>query len=128
MSEREGRNHVVYELHSAILEQRSIFGVLEIEPMQALISSTKVSDVSGTFKQVLAGLLDGLRSKAASGDSLRKLAIGAANSTYFGLNALLQCTPDLDEQECSNCLRLSNIFQNVVITGQEREFLRPAVT
>jgi hypothetical protein len=82
----------------------SIFGVMEIEPMQALISSTKVSDVSGTFKQVLAGLLDGLRSKAASGDSLRKLAIGAANSTYFDLYALLQCTPDLDEQECSNCL------------------------
>jgi hypothetical protein len=82
----------------------SIFGVMEIKPMRALISSANVSDVSGTFKQVLAGLLDGLRSKAASGDSLRKLAIGAANSTYFGLNALLQCTPDLDEQECSNCL------------------------
>ena len=82
----------------------SIFGVMEIEPMKTLTSTAKVSDKSATFKQVLAGLLDGLRSKAASGDSLRKLAIGAANSTYFDLYALLQCTPDLDEQECSSCL------------------------
>jgi hypothetical protein len=82
----------------------SIFGVMELEPMDYLYSSANVSDVSGTFKQVLRSLLDSLRSKAASGDSIRKLAIGAANSTYFNIYALLQCTPDLEEQECINCL------------------------
>ncbi|GLT64232.1 hypothetical protein SLA2020_367380 [Shorea laevis] len=82
----------------------SIFGIMEFEPVQALYSEANVSDVSGTFKQVRGTLLDSLRSKAASGDSIRKLATGAANSTYFNIYALLQCTPDLGEQECSNCL------------------------
>ncbi|GLT64230.1 hypothetical protein SLA2020_367360 [Shorea laevis] len=44
------------------------------------LTSTTVSDVSGTFKKMRGTLLDSLRSKAAS------------------------CTPDLEEQECSNCL------------------------
>jgi hypothetical protein len=82
----------------------SIFGVMELKPLRALYSSANVTDGSGTFKQVRRNLLDSLRSKAASGDSIRKLAIGAANSTYFNIYALLQCTPDLEEQECINCL------------------------
>jgi hypothetical protein len=81
----------------------SIFGIMEFEPVRALTSTT-VSDVSGTFKKMRGTLLDSLRSKAASGDSLRKLATGTANSTYFSIYALLQCTPDLEEQECSNSL------------------------
>ncbi|XP_059439336.1 cysteine-rich receptor-like protein kinase 44 [Corylus avellana] len=101
-NEKEGI--IWYKNCTVRYSNNSIFGVMEIEPMKALTSSTEVSDASGTFKQVLKGLLDGLRSKAASGDSLRKLAIGAANSTYFNLYALLQCTTDLAEQECSSCL------------------------
>jgi hypothetical protein len=101
-NEKEG---IIWYMNCTVrYSNNSILGVMEIEPMTSLMSVANVSEESGTYKQVLSGLLDGLMSKAASGDSLRKLAIGAANSTYFNLYALLQCTPDLDEQDCSNCL------------------------
>ena len=63
----------------------------------------KHTDVSGTFNQVL----NRLRREAAAGGSIRKLATGSATSTYFDIYALLQCTPDLDEKECSDCLNQS---------------------
>ncbi|KAB1222985.1 Cysteine-rich receptor-like protein kinase 29 [Morella rubra] len=85
----------------------SIFGVMESEPMRSLYAAANVTDVSGTFDQVLETLLNRLRSEAAAGGSIRKLATGNATSTYFDIYALLQCTPDLDEKECSDCLNQS---------------------
>ncbi|KAB1201232.1 Cysteine-rich receptor-like protein kinase 25 [Morella rubra] len=85
----------------------SIFGVMESEPMTNLYADANVTDVSGSFDHVLETLLNRLRSEAAAGGSIRKLATGSATSTYFDIYALLQCTPDLDEQECSDCLNQS---------------------
>ncbi|KAK4858517.1 hypothetical protein QYF36_017587 [Acer negundo] len=57
------------------------------------------------FNQVLRTLLEGLRSKAASGSSIRKFATGNASAPDFKiLYALVQCTPDLSRDECSDCL------------------------
>lgn len=57
------------------------------------------------FNEGLRGIVDGLRSKAASGDSLKKYAAGsAAGPSFQTIFALLQCTPDLSEQQCNNCL------------------------
>ncbi|KAK3187703.1 hypothetical protein Dsin_027264 [Dipteronia sinensis] len=57
------------------------------------------------FNQVLWTLLEGLRSKAASGSSIRKFATGNATAPDFKiLYALVQCTPDLSRNECSDCL------------------------
>ncbi|KAK0577871.1 hypothetical protein LWI29_001571 [Acer saccharum] len=57
------------------------------------------------FNQVLRTLLEGLRSKAASGSSIRKFATGNASAPDFKiLYALVQCTPDLSQDECSDCL------------------------
>ncbi|KAF5472868.1 hypothetical protein F2P56_009537 [Juglans regia] len=86
----------------------SLFGVMQFEPVQQLSAATVVTDPSGTFNQVRETLLDKLRSEAtASASTLRKFATGRANSRYFDIYALLQCTPDLNQQECSDCLNQS---------------------
>ncbi|KAI4298614.1 hypothetical protein L6164_032150 [Bauhinia variegata] len=83
---------------------RSIFGIMEASPPFYLANGKNATEVN-QFNQVLRDLLDSLRSKAASGDSLRKYA--AANTTgpsFQTIYGLVQCTPDLSEQECNDCL------------------------
>lgn len=91
---------------------RTIFRTMEFEPVQILYAGNATdADVNGTFNLVLMNLLEGLRSKAASGGSLRKFATGRSNVSYLDLFALLQCTPDLDEQQCRDCL--SRALRNI---------------
>jgi hypothetical protein len=83
---------------------KSIFGVMEASPIYAFFNTANVSDVEG-FNQVLRPLLDGLRDRAASGNSTRKFAAGSAIAPAFQtIYALVECTPDLDYLECNNCL------------------------
>ncbi|KAL7111229.1 hypothetical protein ACP275_05G075200 [Erythranthe tilingii] len=57
------------------------------------------------FKQNLRVLVDGLRRQAASGGSLIKVAAGSSTAPDFqAIFALLQCTPDISSDECSDCL------------------------
>ncbi|KAM4106085.1 hypothetical protein ACB094_04G040700 [Castanea mollissima] len=57
------------------------------------------------FSQDLRTLLDSKRVQAAAGGSLRKFAAGNAtapnNQTLY---SLVQCTPNLSDQDCSDCL------------------------
>ncbi|KAG6638942.1 cysteine-rich receptor-like protein kinase 29 isoform X2 [Carya illinoinensis] len=86
----------------------SIFGVMQFEPVKQLYNTENVRGPNGTFVQVRETLLDRLRSEAAaSASTLRKFATGNASSPYFDIYALLQCTPDLNQQECSDCLNQS---------------------
>jgi hypothetical protein len=85
---------------------RSIFGVMENHPVLAMASKINVSaKYVDQFNDDLWSLLESLRSQAVAGGSLRKFAVGnttAPNSqTLYGL---VQCTPDLSEQECNSCL------------------------
>ncbi|KAK7343552.1 hypothetical protein VNO77_12362 [Canavalia gladiata] len=83
---------------------RSIFDTMEPDPTYFLWDPTNATDMN-QFNEVLRGLVDSLRSKAASGDSLKKYASGSAVGPSFQtIFALLQCTPDLSEQECNDCL------------------------
>ncbi|KAL5839813.1 hypothetical protein ACOSQ4_012421 [Xanthoceras sorbifolium] len=83
---------------------RTIFGVMKTSPVFYLWNPENVSRVD-QFNQVLRTLLESLRSRAASGSSLRKFASGNATAPDFSmLYALVQCTPDLSEEECSDCL------------------------
>lgn len=81
---------------------RSILRTLETSPSY-LISNP--NNASYAFNQALKNLLDSLRSEAASGNSLLKFATGeadvAGDKRVYGLT---QCTPDLNESSCSNCL------------------------
>ena len=49
-------------------------------------------------------LLNRLRSETTSGDSKLKFATGDQNAGIERIYALMQCTPDLDSNECDSCL------------------------
>ena len=52
--------------------------------------------------------LNNLTSEAVAGGSLRKYAAGSAITTDFKkLYALVQCTPDLSKQDCTNWLLIT---------------------
>ena len=82
----------------------SIFGVMQSKPMQALSTRRRgVSNVS-EFNEVLKTLLYDLRVKAAAGGIYRKIANENANYQNNTVYGLMQCSPDLSEIDCSNCL------------------------
>ncbi|GMP72837.1 hypothetical protein CsSME_00030737 [Camellia sinensis var. sinensis] len=57
------------------------------------------------FNNDLRTLLDSLRSQASSGDHHRKFAAGNTTAPEFKtIYGLEQCTPDLSEQQCGDCL------------------------
>ncbi|CAJ1977293.1 unnamed protein product [Sphenostylis stenocarpa] len=83
---------------------RSIFGLLEINPSYYMFNINNATDVY-RFNQVLSNLMRILTGVAASGDSRRKYAAGntvaSNNQTIYGA---VQCTPDLTQQDCYLCL------------------------
>ena len=81
----------------------SIFGIMETYPGYYIwnVSANYVAQ----FNDDLNILLNNLTNEAAAGGSLLKYAAGSAIATDFKrLYALVQCTPDLSEQDCNNCL------------------------
>jgi hypothetical protein len=91
---------------------RSILGVEETSPSFYMWNTNNVSANYDQFKDDLRKLLENLRSKAVAGGSLRKFAAGNATAPNFQtLYALVQCTPDLSELECNNCL--DETFQGI---------------
>ncbi|CAK7350803.1 unnamed protein product [Dovyalis caffra] len=102
----------IYELCMIRYSSRSIFGVLEEQPSTYRANRQNVLDVN-LFNQALQTLLARLRGRAASGNSLRKFATGNQTSGFETVYALVQCTPDLSEQQCSSCLlRLFRLITN----------------
>ncbi|KAM4106084.1 hypothetical protein ACB094_04G040600 [Castanea mollissima] len=85
---------------------RDIFNIKETSPTFCQYNSISVSaNYLDQFNQVLRNLLDSKRIQAAAGGSLRKFAVGNATAPYFQTPfSLAQCTPDLPEQNCSDCL------------------------
>uniref|UniRef100_A0A2N9GGM7 Cysteine-rich receptor-like protein kinase 25 n=1 Tax=Fagus sylvatica TaxID=28930 RepID=A0A2N9GGM7_FAGSY len=84
---------------------RNIFGIKEDSPSFYMWNRNNVSANVDEFNQDLRTLFDSLRSRASTGGSLRKFAAGNATAPNFQtLYALMQCTPDLSEQDCSDCL------------------------
>ncbi|KAM5588568.1 cysteine-rich receptor-like protein kinase 29 [Rosa sericea] len=85
---------------------RSIYGMTETRPAFYLwnVQNVSASSLDG-FNQELRKLLERLKSEAATGGSLRKFAIGNTSSPGFiTIYALVQCTPDISELECNDCL------------------------
>ncbi|XP_030937654.1 putative receptor-like protein kinase At4g00960 isoform X2 [Quercus lobata] len=84
---------------------RDIFGIMEISPPSYICKGNNVSANYDQFSKDLRTLLDSQRGRAAAGSSLRKFAAGNAtapnNQTLY---SLVQCTPDLSDQDCRDCL------------------------
>ncbi|XP_050147713.1 cysteine-rich receptor-like protein kinase 27 isoform X20 [Malus sylvestris] len=95
-----------YEKCMLRYSNRSIYGVMETEPSPYYwnINNISSSELDG-FNQELRKLLDSIRREAAAGGSLRKFAFGnTSGPTFQTIFALAQCTPDISEQSCSDCL------------------------
>ncbi|KAJ4846240.1 hypothetical protein Tsubulata_012557 [Turnera subulata] len=91
----------VYDLCMLRYSNRSIFGVVETRPPLILFNRNNVSDAN-TFNEALQELLGSLRSRAESGGS--KFATGTVSAGFDTIYGMVQCTPDLDEQQCDDCL------------------------
>ncbi|TKY51068.1 Cysteine-rich receptor protein kinase 25 [Spatholobus suberectus] len=84
----------------------SIVGVMVTQPENILCSRNNATN-KDRFDQAVDDLVDRLSSAAANGDSRRKFAEGDApvQSSNDTVHALLQCTPDLSNQNCTQCLQ-----------------------
>ncbi|XP_050288786.1 cysteine-rich receptor-like protein kinase 44 isoform X7 [Quercus robur] len=89
---------------TARYSNNSIFGVMETKPTRALTSGV-VSNLT-EFNAVLKPLFRDLRFRASAGGIFRKIAVGTAyyKSDNYTIYGLMQCSPDLSEMDCSNCL------------------------
>ncbi|KAI3453400.1 hypothetical protein Pfo_010063 [Paulownia fortunei] len=82
----------------------SIFGIRVDDPVVMGDTMVKVSSPD-RFKEDLRTLMDDLRSQAASGGSLMKIAAGNRSGPDFQtIFALLQCMPDISGEDCTSCL------------------------
>nr|GEZ13699.1 cysteine-rich receptor-like protein kinase 8 [Tanacetum cinerariifolium] len=89
----------------------TILGTLDTRIARWRANGNNVSNVA-QFNQALDQLLDQLRSEASRGGSLRKYASNSTNGPDFTtIYGFMQCTPDLSENQCYNCLDLA--IQNI---------------
>jgi len=83
---------------------RSIFNTMEALPSFSMRNHGNTTDVD-QFNQVLRTLLYSLVGQGSSGDSRHKFAAANVSGPGFEtIYGLVQCTPDLSEQECTSCL------------------------
>ncbi|XP_041017374.1 putative receptor-like protein kinase At4g00960 [Juglans microcarpa x Juglans regia] len=107
---------------------RSIFGVLEANPLYSFYNTLNASDVDA-FTQVLGPLLERLKNLAAAGNSTRKFAVGSETAQDFQtIHALLMCTPDLDELDCKSCLEQTRqrVFSTCCYGKQGGRYISPS--
>ncbi|RXH99350.1 hypothetical protein DVH24_011675 [Malus domestica] len=104
-----------YEICMLRYSNRSIYGVMETEPSRPSLSYYNINNISSSdldgFNQELKKLLDSIRREAAAGGSLRKFAFGNTSApTFQTIFALAQCTPDISEQNCRDCLVVAFVY------------------
>jgi hypothetical protein len=124
---------VFYEECMLRYSSRNIFSTMDDTPEYPWMSKLyNVSDYSddekAEFNKDLSNLLQNLRGRAVAGGSLRKFAVGNASAPRFQtLYGLMQCTPNLSEQDCNGCL--SGAIDNFLKAYADRlggRILRPS--
>ncbi|KAF7114743.1 hypothetical protein RHSIM_RhsimUnG0078600 [Rhododendron simsii] len=93
-----------YDLCMLRYSDKSIYGIEASSP--TFFSGNQATAWSlNEFNQAVKSLLDGLRSQAASGGARRKFATNnKAGPDFQTVYGLMQCTPDLTQRDCNNCL------------------------
>lgn len=86
---------------------RSIFSEGEYFPLAIGINPKNFSDMEQAIP-ALQKLLRDLKYEAASGGPLRKYATGEAMLESETIYALVQCTPNLENNQCTDCLDTIN--------------------
>ncbi|OMO76703.1 hypothetical protein CCACVL1_15483 [Corchorus capsularis] len=85
---------------------RVIYGEMQSTPGSCLISGQKASNPD-QFNLALDNLLNNLSGQAAAAGSLRKYAANnseLAAGLFQNVYAMMQCTPELSEEDCRACL------------------------
>ncbi|RXH99338.1 hypothetical protein DVH24_011663 [Malus domestica] len=91
-----------YEKCMLRYSNRSLYGVMETSPLYYMWN---INNISSSALEERRKLLESIRREAAAGGSLRKFAFGSTTTpTFQTIYALAQCTPDISEQKCSECL------------------------
>ncbi|KZV37155.1 hypothetical protein F511_15075 [Dorcoceras hygrometricum] len=86
----------------------STSGILATVDQPVYVWSIQNVSSPDQFMEDLSTLLDNLRGQAADGGSMRKVAAGSrATANFQTVFSLLQCTPDLSPEDCSNCLAIA---------------------
>ncbi|GMJ14617.1 cysteine-rich RLK (RECEPTOR-like protein kinase) 14 [Hibiscus trionum] len=86
----------------------SFFGTLELDPTVELYNTGNITSNLTQFDTVWESLMDSVVRKASNGSSSLKYATGEADFVVFQkIYSLMQCTPDLSQQDCDYCLRRS---------------------
>ncbi|KAF3451652.1 hypothetical protein FNV43_RR07748 [Rhamnella rubrinervis] len=107
----------------------SIFFTKQDVPIR-LLPSPHASANAQQYKQTLNPLVEHLRINAASGNSSSKFAFGYRKvSDGEDIFALVQCTPDLSERDCSDCLENSTLQIPACCGGKSGgRILKPSCT
>ena len=97
----------------------SIFGVMETKPIKYLATGPSDDLVSKLteFNEVLSTLFYDLRVGASAGGIFRKVAVGNATYLNHTIYGLMQCSPDLSEMDCSNCLVEAQSYNKICCNG-----------
>lgn len=98
------------EFCSVRYANRDMYGQLEAIPPRTCLYNPGNATNPVQFNQTLSDLLNNLSSTAAAGGPLRKYAASNATSTAGDLQtvyAMVQCTPDMDQSNCSACLNFA---------------------
>ncbi|KAL0012054.1 hypothetical protein SO802_007162 [Lithocarpus litseifolius] len=97
----------------------SIFGVMETKPNEYLATGPSDDLVSKLteFNEVLSTLFYDLRVGASAGGIFRKVAVGNATYLNHTIYGLMQCSPDLSEMDCSNCLVEAQSYNKICCNG-----------
>ncbi|GLU11502.1 hypothetical protein SLE2022_282420 [Rubroshorea leprosula] len=101
------------ELCTLRYSTHKIFGVMETDTFRPMWRAEWSGDNrsgprdGNDFDRALSLLLKNLSVRAATGGPLFKFAAGLTDSSQI-IYALVQCTPDLSQQNCSACLATAN--------------------
>ncbi|GLT37668.1 hypothetical protein SLA2020_119720 [Shorea laevis] len=93
------------ELCTLRYSTRKIFGVMETDPVGEIwgVGNRSAPRDDNDFDRALSFLLKNLSVEAAARGPLFKFAAGLTASSQI-IYAMVQCTPDLSQQNCSACL------------------------
>ena len=111
---QRSKQAVIYFTHCMFrYSNGAIYGRKETSPTQAFVSGTPISNNRDEFERLQRVLLDRLKGMAAAGGPNRKYAQGngTASPGYGRFYGSAQCSPDLSEQDCDDCLTFG--FQRI---------------
>ncbi|KAF8045834.1 hypothetical protein N665_4348s0002 [Sinapis alba] len=95
-----------YDKCTVRYSNRTLFNRLEIYPQTSISGTRNFTGDREGWEKSLRGLLEGLKGRASvNGRRMKNFVVGETSGPSFQtLYGMVQCTPDISEQDCSYCL------------------------